>query len=147
MTLNDLSAGVGWRFRFVEDAMKAIWMWRLATVLGGGLLSAGWNNAEPAQAAAAVTWIGAQPVKLERPDALRSGGLVSMVQWRTQDLYKEYWGYKINFSQIHGTTPEMLRCYRKCFEEVYDDDKLIRPDTWRHCVARHWIMPDGCEQW
>jgi hypothetical protein len=40
---------------------------------------------------------------------------------------------------------EMLRCYRKCFEEVYDDDKLVRRETFRRCVNKHLVFPEGAK--
>jgi hypothetical protein len=104
----------------------------LAVVVGVGV-SASWLSAQPSQ-----------PTSLRTRDAR---GMVFGVQWSRRDIDADYASVFKGANEAPGLTPAMRRCYQKCMEQVYDDDKLIRRDTFRKCVNAHMKMPDGCEEW
>jgi hypothetical protein len=67
-----------------------------------------------------AAWVSAQPAQPTAPNTRDSRGMVLMVQWSGRDINKDYYTYHRS-SDVPGITAEMLRCYKKCYEQVYDD--------------------------
>ena len=81
-----------------------------------------------------ASWLSAQPENREQV-------------WLRRNIDADYgYVFKGGLGSLK-LNPAMTRCYQKCMEQVYNDDKLIRPDTFRKCVNAHLKMPDGCEEW